>query len=265
MRTDDLDLRELLDFSPRGGVMRFAGERVLLWDAGSMGELRRDLISALGLTAARGLLTRFGFAHGVRTAERMKTALKWDSERDWRVAGGRLHTLQGLVRVEPIADADGAEPFAHVLWHDSYEAEQHILRLGQADEPVCWTLAGFASGYLSHVNGRSILCVEDRCRGKGDAVCRMVGRPEEEWDRETVEKLRPFFEREGVEDALARVTAELRRTERKLRLRRRDLDGDEDAVDPHSNLVARAPAMRFSPSTWARSPRRSSRARSSAT
>jgi len=246
MRIDDLDLRELLDLSPRGGVMRFAGERVLLWDAFAMGMLRRELISTLGVTAARGVLTRLGFAHGVRTAETMKTAFPWDNEREWRIAGGRLHTLQGLVRFEAIPDGDGSAgplPFAQAIWHDSYEAEQHLIQLGQSDEPVCWTLAGFASGYLTHANGRAVMCIEDRCRGKGDAICRMVGRFKEDWEPAVLDKIQPFFEKECVEEALARLTAELRKTERKLRIRRRDLE-DDDAIDAASGLVARAPAMR---------------------
>ena len=252
MRIDELDLRELLESSAGAGLMRFAGERVLLCDAGAMGVLRRELIATLGTTAARGVLTRYGFAHGVRTAEMMKTAVPWDSERDWRVALGRLQTLQGMVRAEPIVEpgttrgSDGAASHPHLLWHDSYEAEQHLLHLGQAEAPVCWTLTGFASGYLSHVNGRPIFCVEDRCRGRGDAICRMSGRPREDWDPVVLEDILPTFEREhaGVEAVLARLTAELRRTERKLRIRRRDLVGDEGAVDPASGLVARSGAMR---------------------
>ncbi|HET9274610.1 MAG TPA: XylR N-terminal domain-containing protein, partial [Gemmatimonadales bacterium] len=64
MRAADLDLRELLHFEPNGGVIRLAGERVLLFDAVAMGLLRRELIESLGLTAARAVLTRFGYAHG---------------------------------------------------------------------------------------------------------------------------------------------------------------------------------------------------------
>ena len=30
-------------------------------------------------------------------------------------------------------------------------------------------------------DGSEIYCIEERCRGKGDAVCRVVGRPLEEW------------------------------------------------------------------------------------
>ena len=37
MRAEDLNLRELLDFDPGGGVIRFGGERTLLFDAVAMG------------------------------------------------------------------------------------------------------------------------------------------------------------------------------------------------------------------------------------
>src|SRR6266542_2811289 len=164
MRATDLDLRELLSFEPAGGVIRFGGERVLLFDAVALGILRRELIDSLGLTAARGLLTRFGYAHGRRMAENLRTGFPWANEDEWRIAGGRLHMLQGLVVIEPPERSASAKPtpFVESIWHESYEAEQHLLHLGLAEEPVCWTLAGFASGYVSFANGRS----EERRVGK---------------------------------------------------------------------------------------------------
>jgi hypothetical protein len=35
-----------------------------------------------------------------------------------------------------------------VLRHDSGEAEEHLIELGKSNEPVCWMLAGYASGTL---------------------------------------------------------------------------------------------------------------------
>ena len=89
MKLDDLDLRELLEFDPKGGVIRFAGDRALILDAVALGLLRRTLIETVGEDAARGILTRFGYAHGYRTAATMKTAFPWDSDHEWRIAGGR--------------------------------------------------------------------------------------------------------------------------------------------------------------------------------
>src|SRR5690606_31118301 len=135
MRTRDLDLTELLEFDREGGILRFASERVLLLDAVALGLLRRELIETLGLAGARAILTRFGYAHGWRTADTLRSGLPWDSEDEWRQAGGRLHTLQGLVRVEspgPASEPGGTKAIGDSIWHDSYEAEQHLLHLGQA-------------------------------------------------------------------------------------------------------------------------------------
>ena len=245
VRASDLDLRELLSFEPRGGIIRFANERALLFDAVALGLLRRELIETLGLTGARALLTRFGYAHGWRTAETLRDGFPWDSEDEWRKAGGWLHTLQGLVRVEPGTPdtRPGPKPVGNSVWQDSYEAEQHLLHLGRAEEPVCWTLTGFASGYLSHAYGRDIYCLEERCRGKGDAICQVVGRPLEEWGEAFAPHL-PFYEKACLDAALTQVTDELKRVERRLRARRKALGpAVEDRVRV-SGLVVQSAEMR---------------------
>ena len=68
MRAEDLDHKELLELDPDGGVIRFAGQRALLLDAVAMGLLRKYLVENFGHTAARTVLTQFGFAHGWRMA-----------------------------------------------------------------------------------------------------------------------------------------------------------------------------------------------------
>jgi two-component system, NtrC family, response regulator HydG len=244
MRAEDLDLRELLSFEPKGGVIRFGGERVLLFDAIALGLLRKELIDSLGLTAARGILTRFGYAHGWRTAENLRSGFPWENEREWRIAGGRLHMLQGLVVVEqpePSAALDPA-PFVESIWHESYEAEQHLLHLGRADEPVCWTLAGFASGYLSFANGREIYCIEDRCRGKGDPACHLVGRSREEWGA-AIDAHLPFYNKGCVDSVLEGVATALRSAERRLRARRQELARLAPGAEDRSGMVVRSEAM----------------------
>ncbi len=241
----ELDLRELLSFEPGGGLIHFAGQRVLLLDPVALGLLRKELIETMGMTAARGLLTRLGFAHGWRTAETMKTAFPWEDEAHWRRAGGRLHTLQGQVvmeRVERRAE-DGPEPFAEALWHDSYEAQQHLLHLGKAEEPVCWSLTGFASGYMSYCQGKSVYCIETRCVGRGDPVCQIIGKPEEEWSPECREALR-FYETQCMEGALAQVTDALKQAERQLRARRQSLARVSGVKEDPTGMVARTEAMK---------------------
>ncbi|KAB2910380.1 MAG: sigma-54-dependent Fis family transcriptional regulator [Kofleriaceae bacterium] len=239
MKLADLDLRDLFDFSPEGGVMRFAGERALILDAVALGLVRRTLIETLGIRGARGVLTQFGYAHGHRTAMTLKSAFPWDSDRDWRVAGGRLHRLQGIVLPEPVP---GSREFVEDIWRDSYEAEQHLMHVGRSDTPVCWSQVGFASGYLTYANGREIYCVETRCRAMGDAVCHMICRPREAWGDELDEHL-PFYAKSALESALAHAAAELKRTERRLRTRKQQLATYR--VEPEDGgLTARSPAMR---------------------
>ena len=241
MRAADLDVHELLHFFPEGGLITFAGERVLLLDAVALGLLRKELIQTLGTTAARAVLTRFGYAHGWRVAETLRNGFPWDSEDEWRAAGARLHTIQGLVRAEVTrASIITAAPGAEGIWHDSYEAEQHLLLVGQADEPVCWTLVGFASGYMSCVYGKEIIAIEDRCRGKGDAVCRAIVRTKEAWGPELATHL-PFYQEEACLDAaLTQLTDRLKKKERQLHAHRalRQLDPGTPA-----GLVGSSPAM----------------------
>jgi DNA-binding NtrC family response regulator len=224
MRAQDLDLRELLEFPPKGGVIRFAGDRAVLLNTFALGLLRRELVETLGAVTARGILTRFGYAHGWRTAETLKNTFDWDSDLELQLAGGRLHQLQGFLLYEPVPRAPGEAPrhWAQSVWHDSYEAEEHLRQLGPSTEPVCWTLCGFASGYLSFCQGHHIYCIEERCRAKGDASCLMAGRTAEDWGEGMKGEL-AFFGRECLDDTLRHVTDLLKMTERRLTLRRREL------------------------------------------
>ncbi|HEX9103954.1 MAG TPA: sigma-54-dependent Fis family transcriptional regulator [Polyangia bacterium] len=243
MKIDDLDLRELIAFPPEGGVLRFAGERVILMDTVALGILRRELIETVGVTVARGVLTRFGYAHGWRTAQALRGQFPWEDEREWRIAGGRLHTLQGLVRVEPVQRPAGeAAPFAEALWHESYEAEQHLLQFGRAEEPVCWTLTGFASGYLSYCNGKEIICVEERCVGKGDATCHMVGKPREEWGDAIADEV-GYYQKQCLDAGLAKVTAALKSAEQRLRAKKKQLAERSAGIDEPAGMVARSEEM----------------------
>ncbi len=161
MRAMDLDLRELLTFEPKGGVIRFGGQRALILDAVALGILRKELIDSLGLTAARGILTRFGYAHGWRTAESLRTEFPWESENEWRVAGARLHMLQGLVVVEQPDRpwTDGPVPFAQFdrnllrlahqagqSWSASNQDRLDAIRLSRRPRFSAATASAFASG-----------------------------------------------------------------------------------------------------------------------
>jgi len=245
MRADNLNLQELLVLDPEGGVIRFAGQRALLIDAVAMGLLRKYLVENFGLTAARTVLTQFGFAHGWRLAEAMQSEFKWDSEGEWLRAGPRIHTLEGLFRVD--AEGTGALSREGMVIGASYESEQHLLHFGRADVPVCWTISGLTSGYLSRCTGKEIYALEDRCIGKGDAACHLFGRTRDEWGDERAEELR-FYERKRLADcldvSLHRVTETLKAAERKLREHRSAIVRVAPDVEEPLGIVAKSPAMR---------------------
>lgn len=245
MRAEDLDHKELLELDPDGGVIRFAGQRAILLDAVAMGLLRKYLVENFGLTAARTVLTQFGFAHGWRMAEAMQADFKWDTKDDWRRAGTRIHTLEGLFRVEPGA-SDPIDKAGSMLVA-SYEAEQHLLHFGRADAPVCWTICGLISGYISRTSGNETYVLEDRCMGKGDAACHLCGRTREKWGEERDEELR-FFEakrlKECLDVSLHRVTETLKAAERKLRDHRRALVRVASDAEEPLGIVTKSPAMR---------------------
>ncbi|MBI2571971.1 MAG: sigma-54-dependent Fis family transcriptional regulator [Candidatus Schekmanbacteria bacterium] len=244
MHAGDLHHEELLELDPEGGVIRFAGQRALLIDAVAMGILRQYLVDNFGLTAARAVLSQFGFAHGWRMAGALGKELAWASPEEWRRAGPRIHTLGGLFHCQPGAEDPLSKNGAMLL--ASYEAEQHLLHLGPADSPACWTICGLMSGYLSHTTGKEIYVLEDRCLGQGFAVCHLLGRTREEWGHERAAELSFFDSRrlaECLDVSLRRVTESLKAAEEKLRAHRHVLVRAARNVDEPLGVIAQSARM----------------------
>lgn len=245
MRAYDLDHKELLELLPDEGIIRFAGQRSLLIDAVAMGLLRKYLVENFGLTAARTVLTQFGFAHGWRVAEALRAGFTWDSEEELQRAGTRIHTLQGLFHFE----LSGTDPLSKegVVLVSSYEAEQHLLHFGRADAPMCWTISGLISGYLSQTTGKDIYVLEDRCVSMGDSCCHLFGRTREDWGDERAEELRYFMPdrlKDCLDVSLLRVTETLKAAEHKLSEHRRALVRLAPENEAPLGIVAKSPAMR---------------------
>jgi DNA-binding NtrC family response regulator len=244
MRAEDLHHSELLELDQAGGVVRFAGQRALLLDAVAIGLLRHYLVENFGMAAARAVLTQFGFAHGWRMAEAMESQFDWDSDEEWRRAGARIHMLEGLFLTEPGRSDPLSKTGAMLV--ASYEAEQHLLHFGPADAPVCWTICGLMSGYISRASGQEIYVLEDRCMSMRESGCHFLGRKRDEWGEDRADELR-FFEQQRLTDclevSLQRVVATLKSAEDKLRARRRALRQAAPDVEEPLGIVAKSPAM----------------------
>jgi two-component system, NtrC family, response regulator HydG len=244
MRVEDLHHKELLELDPEAGIIRFAGQRALLVDAVAMGLLRQYLAENFGLTAARAVLTQFGFAHGWRMAEAMQKEFKWANNEEWRRAGTHIYTLEGLFCAQPGSEDALSKKGAMLL--ASYEAEQHLLHFGRSDSAVCWTICGLTSGYLSRTAGKEIFVLEDRCLGQGHAACHLMGRTREEWGDERAEEL-SFFDsgrlKECLDVSLSRVTETLKAAESKLRAHRQALVRVAHDVEEPLGIVAKSTKM----------------------
>jgi len=90
------------------------------------------------------------------------------------------------------------------------------MHFGKSDEPVCWTLTGFASGYESFKHGRDVYFIETKCVGKGDEHCEIEGRFADKWGDRLQEQL-PFYGMDSINDILGELTNRICSTEKKLK------------------------------------------------
>jgi DNA-binding NtrC family response regulator len=237
MKAVELDLRRVLSFSPKGGIMQFMGNRALIIDAVAMGLLRKELIDNLGTFSARNILTRMGYAHGWATADNLDNEYP-DLLQDTQ-CGPTLHMLQGALSVAKCEVVFEPDFQMFNIWQQSYEAEQHLLHLGIAQEPVCWMLTGYVSGYCSRMLGQEVYCIEDQCCAKGDAVCHNETRTREGWG-DLIEPYLPFFHAESIDSMLHEVTDKLAKSEQQMKVRKTLMEGGESSC----GLISKSKAMR---------------------
>ena len=180
----DADLRRMVHFSAGDGRIWLANQRMLLVHAAALGALRGELMRTIGREQTRRLLMRAGYTSGERDAALARQVRGDASLFDMFAVGPQLHMLEGAAQVTPETfEADIAAGTFHGLfrWDHSWEVETHVRDFGPQDEPVCWMLLGYASGYTSAFMGRPTLFKEVACSACGDAHCRIEGRPLSEW------------------------------------------------------------------------------------
>ena len=176
---------EHLRFSPDEGHIQLFGQRMLLMHAKSFAELRRELISRLGLASTRALLTRLGYQQGFDDGQRVRALDPEDLEYALAV-GPRLRETEGFVRTLPIDamrfDPAKGEFWGDFLWSAPWEAEAHLQQIGLSGEPACWVMRGYADGYCTAVTGVPIYWREVECVAMGHSRCRVLGKPLSAWD-----------------------------------------------------------------------------------
>jgi DNA-binding NtrC family response regulator len=197
------DLRKLLRFEPESGAIWLGERRMLLVHTAALSALRQDLITSVGAVHTRRLLTRMGYASGLHDAGFANKTRGDSSPEEMFLAGPQLHMLEGAARVTPLhlkMDIAAGHYEGEFRWDDSWEAHAHRLAYGVVDEPACWMLLGYASGYTSAFMGKLILFKEVKCGACGHDHCHIVGKPIEEWP--DGDAYRPFFEDDSLLDKM---------------------------------------------------------------
>ncbi|MCA8868956.1 MAG: sigma-54-dependent Fis family transcriptional regulator [Rhodobacteraceae bacterium] len=184
------DLVSKLRFSVKDGQIWFDTQRVTLIHLSTLTALRHELINSLGKNKARGFLTRMGWESGARDAHMARRTHAGSRFSDQFLVGLQLRRLQGVADTRVIdfeADLKSGHFFADFSWPESFEAKAHVSAYGVSDSPVCWLQIGYYCGYSSTLMGRTILFHEVECMASGGSRCRIVGKPLQEWGRESDE------------------------------------------------------------------------------
>ena len=206
------DLKSAFIFDDDSGCVWLEGERMLLFHAASLGALRNELIESLGWEQAKGVLMRMGYQSGKEDAQLARKLRPDATDHELFAVGPQLHTLEGIVRVEPIKlelDIETGRHYGEFNWINSFEAEQHLKRYGIHSEPVCWNQIGYACGYSSELMGIPIIYKEVECVGCGHEHCRIIGKPAEEWD--DAEQLIAYFSQGSVAETIFTLNDEVQK------------------------------------------------------
>ncbi|BAL25225.1 PAS domain S-box protein [Azoarcus sp. KH32C] len=237
MRADELDFHSLVEFAPERGAIQFSGRRAILLHTDAMGALRKELVETLGVDIAKVILTRYGFSCGHEDAGLLPGFMNPDTTEEFVRGGPRVHMFSGIAEVETHSvevDRERGRYRMSGYWRRSYEAEQHLRLFGRSDEAVCWTLAGYASGFASYVFQTDMICVEHECEGRGDDHCAWTLMNATDCAPELAD-LRRYFQPLNIKDRINVL-------EGKVYERTRELEASEQR---YRNLIEDLPEMVF--------------------
>ncbi len=246
MDLERLSLEEVLDFRPDQGIIRLHEQRVLILSAAAMGLMRKEIIDTLGLEIARRLFLRFGYADGYHDAVSLRDRSNWATPLDGLRACAILHRLEGIVgaKILNIHHDDSTGTFEEkVLWHDSYVAEQHLHHFGKSTTPVCWSLVGWATGYVSACLGQEIYFQETECLAQGAPTCSVIGKDADSWG-EALESLRRDYQGANLGQEVERLREVMHERFQKLDRRERLVEQRERELNVLGDRLARYAATK---------------------
>jgi PucR family transcriptional regulator, purine catabolism regulatory protein len=215
-----LKLNDLLHIRQDNELWYANNERSVFVSTKAFGAMQRDLIQNIGIDRMKTFFFKYGYQLGVEDAQEVakRDSLSLLEKIEY---GPIIHALKGHAKsriTEKDFEVDEGEIVSFRfkgIWENSYEAEQHLKNFGLSQGPVCYTLTGYATGYISGVVGVDVFFKELQCQGQGAPCCVWEGRLISEWKEEAEE----FF---SYSKELP-ILKELEQTNEKLLLERNNL------------------------------------------
>ncbi|WP_209124218.1 XylR N-terminal domain-containing protein [Alkalihalobacillus sp. BA299] len=142
----------------------------------AIAHLRNELINTVDDEKARELMFNYGYELGKTDAMLMRD--KYFNIKELINQGPIRHCKKGHIKgsiFEGYLELYGDDTIKTIhgtgTWQQSFEAIEHLKQFGQSDKPVCHTLVGFATGYMSTICQFEVNVVEKNCVAKGDKNC----------------------------------------------------------------------------------------------
>ena len=187
MKATDFDLSQDLKFDMSKGITSFKDTRLVLLDANALGLLRSKIVEVVGKDKAREIYLQFGYQQGFSDFLQMQLNYDFGTEMDLLASGPVIHTWEGIVKAVPSEirfNRDENKMYFTGVWENSYEAEQFLQYNDVATEPQCWTLTGYASGWITAFFSKPVLAFETHCKAKGDFNCGWLAQTPEQFGEE---------------------------------------------------------------------------------
>jgi PucR family transcriptional regulator, purine catabolism regulatory protein len=215
-----LKLNDLLQVRQENGLWFANDERSVFVSSKAFGAMQRDLIENIGINRMKTFFFKYGYQLGVEDAQEVgkRDSLSLLKKIEY---GPIIHALKGHAKsriTEKDFEVEGTEIKSFRfkgIWENSHEAEQHLQNFGISQGPVCYTLTGYATGYVTGVVGVDVFFKELQCQGQGAPCCVWEGRLVSEWKDEAEE----FF---SYSKELP-ILKELEQTNEKLMLEKNNL------------------------------------------
>ncbi|MFC3884008.1 XylR N-terminal domain-containing protein [Bacillus songklensis] len=192
----------------RNGEYYADGERVVLLSISAMGTLKEDIAKNIGKERLKGFFIRHGKELGENDARKALT-MNFSTTKESIEQGPVMHMLKGHANVEVTylksdKTDDESKWSLHMEgnWFHSFEAEEYVNRYGTANEPVCNTLVGYASGYLSVISNQQVIVREITCEAKGDNCCSWIAKSIDLCDENVVKNELKYYEEDTIIDEL---------------------------------------------------------------